>query len=156
MFRFFLSLVTILIVPLALANDEERQILDIIESTRVGWEQADGTPFRAHFLDWEGARYFESGGQNVGLADLIENHVEPEGHALALELKFNNPQIHIHDDVAWVLTDTVVKATIHSTGKKIHNRGFQTTVLKKVEGRWKVLHTHSSSRAVKPTAEHNH
>ena len=100
MFRSFLLSMTLLIMPTALANEDEQQILGVIESTRVGWEQADGTPFSAHFLDWSGARYFESGGQNVGLTDLIEHHVEPEGKALALELQFNNPQIHIHNDVA--------------------------------------------------------
>ena len=30
----------------------------IIEDIRVGWEQGDGDKFYAHFLDWEGARYF--------------------------------------------------------------------------------------------------
>ena len=32
-------------------------------------------------LNYEGARYFESGGGNEGLEDLIVNHVEPEKEA---------------------------------------------------------------------------
>lgn len=141
----FLTLLTLS----AQAETDEQQILAILEASRVGWEKADGTPFRNNFHDWDGARYFESGGQNVGLTDLIEHHVEPEGHALTLNLAFNNPQIQIHDDFAWVLTDTVVKATIKSSGREIHNRGHQTTVLQKIDDVWKVLHTHSSSRPVK-------
>ena len=72
----------------------------ILEDVRVGWEQGDGAPFYAHFLDWEGARYFEGGGQNVGLRDLVENHVEPEAE-LGLRLEFSDIQTHFEGDFAW-------------------------------------------------------
>lgn len=133
----------------ALASSDEKQIIAIIAAIETGWEEADGTPFRAHFKDFEGARYFESGGQNVGLTDLIEHHVEPEGHAISLDLAFNDPQIHIHGDFAWVLFDTVVKGTVHKSGRKLDSRGHETVILEKIDGEWKVLHTHSSSRPVK-------
>jgi hypothetical protein len=151
MHKIILASLLLMLSLSAQAESDEEQILAIIEASRTGWEQADGTPFRQYFLDWEGARYFESGGQNVGLTDLIEDHVEPEGHALTLDLEFNNPQIQFHGDIAWVLTDTVVRATVKSSGREIHNRGHQTTILKKINGTWKVLHTHSSSRPVKKT-----
>ena len=31
----------------------------VLEDVRVGWEQGSGEPFYTHFLDWDGARYFE-------------------------------------------------------------------------------------------------
>ena len=52
--------------------EDRAQLNSIIEAVRLGWLEADGTPFREHFLDFEGARYFESGGQNEGLTDLID------------------------------------------------------------------------------------
>ena len=52
-----------------------------MRSKKAG-SRGDGTPFREHYLDYDGARYVESGGQNEGLTDLIEHHVEPEGDAL--------------------------------------------------------------------------
>ncbi len=136
-------------IPTELMADDRDAIVGIIDDIRVGWEQADGKPFRKHFLDFDGARYIESGGQNVGLADLIEHHVEPEGDALKLELEFENPQIHVEGDFAWAIFDTEVRGTIYKTGRKIHNRGFETIVLRKIDGQWKVLHTHSSGRPVK-------
>ncbi|MDA9027911.1 hypothetical protein N9I12_03865 [Gammaproteobacteria bacterium] len=42
----------------------EQEIVDIISSIKYGWENGDGTPFRETFLDFKGARYIESGGQN--------------------------------------------------------------------------------------------
>ena len=135
------------------ANAEENDaatLAAIIDAVEKGWEQADGTPFRAHFLDFEGARYVESGGQNDGLTDLIDHHVEPEGDSLdALELNLTNIETHVEGDFAWAIADVEVKATVKRDGREIYNRGYETFLFRRVEGEWKVVHTHSSSRPVK-------
>lgn len=119
----------------------------IIEAVRVGWEQGDGTPFYAHFLDWDGARYFEGGGQNVGLRDLVENHVEPEAE-LGLKLGFSNIQTHFEGNFAWAVVDTEIRLTTKD-GRDIHNRGHGTYLFRWVDGAWKVVHTQSGSRTVR-------
>ncbi len=128
------------------AVEDEALITAIIEDVRLGWENGDGAMFRKHFLDWDGARYFEGGGQNEGLEDLIVHHVEPESE-LNLILEFTNVQVHFEDDFAWALTDTDIKLTLKD-GRKIHNTGYGTYLFRWVEGAWKVVHTHSASRAV--------
>ena len=144
---------TILLVFLAptfvSANDDEKAMRHIIAAIETGWEKADGQPFREHFLDFAGARYFESGGQNVGLTDLIDHHVVPEGDAIKLELAFTEHQFRISDNTAWVLVDTEIRGEIVKSGRQIHNKGFQTFIFEKVNGEWKVIHTHSSSRTVR-------
>ncbi len=78
------------------ASGDDQALIEIIDAVESGWENADGTPFRRHYLDFEGARYVESGGQNTGLNDLIEHHVEPEGDALTgLDLVFSDIETHI-------------------------------------------------------------
>lgn len=47
----------------ALAETDREEIKTILEGIVTGWEQADGTHFRKNFLDYDGARYIESGGQ---------------------------------------------------------------------------------------------
>ena len=134
----------------ALANDKAAQLVDIIQAIEQGWEQADGGPFRAHFLDVDGARYIETGGQNEGLDDLIEHHVEPEGDALsALELTFSNIETHLEGNFAWAIADVEVKATIRKDGREIHNRGYETFLFRRMDDEWKVVHTHSSTRPVR-------
>jgi hypothetical protein len=123
----------------------------ILEDIRVGWEQGDGSPFYAHFLDWEGARYFEGGGQNVGLRDLVENHVEPEGE-LGLRLTFSNIQTHFEGAFAWTVVDTDIQLTT-SDGRAIHNRGHATYLFRWVDGAWKVVHTQSASSPVRPASD---
>ena len=123
----------------------------ILEDIRVGWEQGDGAPFYTHFLDWEGARYFEGGGQNVGLRDLVENHVEPEAE-LGLQLGFSDIQTHFEGDFAWAVVDTEIRLTTPD-GRDIHNEGHGTYLFRWVDGAWKVVHTQSASRPVRTSAE---
>lgn len=118
----------------------------ILEDVRQGWENGDGAPFYEHFLDWEGARYFEGGGQNEGLQDLVENHVEPEAE-LGLSLEFTNVQTHFEGDFAWAVVDTEIRLTT-ADGRPIHNRGHGTYLFRWVDGAWKVVHTQSASRPV--------
>ena len=119
-----------------------------LEDIRVGWEQGDGSPFYKHFLDWEGARYFEGGGENVGLRDLVTNHVEPEAK-LGLRLGFSNIQTHFEGNFAWAVVNTDIQLTT-SDGRAIHNQGHGTYLFRWVDGVWKVVHTQSASSPVRP------
>lgn len=123
------------------------QIESILEDIRLGWEQGNGEPFYRHFLDWEGARYFEGGGQNVGLPDLVENHVEPEA-ALGLRLEFSNIQTHFEGSFAWAVVDTDIQLTTPD-GRNIHNRGHGTYLFRWLDNAWKVVHTQSASSPVR-------
>jgi hypothetical protein len=132
------------------ADENTEELVAIIGAIEAGWEQADGTPFRKHFLDFPGARYIESGGQNEGLTDLVEHHVEPEGDALeGLELSLTNIETHFEGEFAWAIADVEVRALVRRDQRQIHNRGYQTFLFRRVDGQWKVVHTHSSSRPVK-------
>ena len=146
----FVLILGLTLLGYASANEDNEELVAIIGAIEAGWEQADGTPFRKHFLDFQGARYIESGGQNKGLTDLVEHHVEPEGDALeGLELSLTNIETHFEGDFAWAVADVEVKALVRKDQRRIHNRGFQTFLFRRVDGHWKVIHTHSSSRPVK-------
>lgn len=132
--------------PVDTSHHDPAMIEAILEDVRVGWEQGDGTPFYEHFVDWEGARYFEGGGENVGLRDLVENHVEPEAE-LGLRLEFSNVQTHFEGAFAWAVVDTDIRLTT-SDGRDIHNRGHGTYLFRWVDGAWKVVHTQSASSPV--------
>jgi len=129
---------------------DDKAIKSIINAIQKGWEDGDGTPFRTHFLDYEGARYFESGGQNSGLSDLVENHVEPEKNSIPdLKLGLNDLKIHYEEGFAWATASTTIQGTIMSSGRILDNTGKQTWLFRNINGTWKVVHTHSSSRAVR-------
>ena len=136
--------------PAHAQDDDAAALIAIVDAIEKGWEQADGKPFREHYLDFEGARYIESGGQNTGLTDFIEHHVIPEGDALdSLELTYSNIDTHIEGDFAWAIAKTDFKATVKRDQSELHSRGFETFLFRRVDGEWKVVHSHSSSRPVK-------
>ena len=123
-------------------EDDSAALIAIIDAVEKGWVQADGKPFREHFLDFDGARYIESGGQNAGLTDLIENHVEPEGDALdSFELNLSNVETHFEGDFAWAIANVEVKALVKRDQRQIHNRGYETP------SRWCLPRRRASLRA---------
>ena len=133
------------------STDDETAIKEIIAAIEYGWENGDGAPFRKHFLDFEGARYVESGGQNEGLDDLVTHHVEPEKDTLEfLSLDFSNIEVHFEGAFAWALANTRVKGEVRRDGRSFDKAGHQTFLFRKVDDRWMVVHTHSSSRDYKP------
>ena len=132
-------------------------LIEIVDAIEKGWEQGDAAPFERHFLDFAGARYVESGGQNEGLRDLVDHHVVPEKDALVeLLLDLENVETHVEGDFAWAVADVEVKATIRSDGRTIHKRGYETFLFRRVSGVWKVVHTHSSTRSVVPEKQGDH
>ena len=144
----------VLLLTGAKAPSDADAIKAIIAEIETGWELGDGAPFRKHFLDFDGARYIESGGQNVGLDDLVKRHVEPEKHSLEfLQLDFKNVVVHFEGNFAWAIADTVVKGKVRATGKEIDKKGYETFLFRKVGKVWKVVHTHSSSRDAKPQTQ---
>jgi len=152
MFRQILSACLLMFaLSSAQAHSEADALKVIIADIASGWERGDGTPFRKHFLDFKGARYIEGGGQNVGLDDLVQRHVEPEKDALEyLKLDFSNIESHFEGDFAWALADTRIKGKVRKSGMEFDKTGFQTFLFRKVGGVWKVVHTHSSSRDTRP------
>jgi len=158
----FCAVVALLIQPFfpqaaQAEEDDAAKLAAIIHAVAKGWEQADGTPFRDHYLDFAGARYIEGGGQNTGLSDLVDHHVEPEGDALDnLKLQFRNIESHVEGDFAWVIANTEITAIVKKDKREIHNRGYETFLFRRVDGEWKVVHTHSSSRPVVEESGHEH
>ncbi len=139
-------------------NKEVKAIKDIIAGIEYGWENGDGKPFRDNFLDFEGARYIEGGGQNKGLDSLVSHHVEPEKDAMEyLKLDFANIEVHFEgDNFAWAIADTRVKGKVKKSGRTFDKAGFQTFLFRKIDDKWKLVHSHSSSRDYRPAKKHAH
>ena len=150
------SLLLMFCAALVANEQDESDIKKIIAAVKYGWENGDGKPFRQHFLNFSGARYIESGGQNEGLDDLVIHHVEPEKDALVfLKLDFSNIEIHVENDFAWAIADTRVKGEMRKNSLTFDKSGYQTFLFRKVDNSWKVVHSHSSSRDHKPQKSHH-
>ncbi len=138
-------------------NHDKEAILKIVDDIKYGWENGDGKPFRENFLDFKGARYIESGGQNAGLDSLVTHHVEPEKDALEyLKLDFSDIEVNFEGDFAWAVATTRVKGKVRNSERTFDKSGYQTFLFRKIKDQWKVVHTHSSSRDYKPKTDKKH
>ncbi|CAM4275714.1 nuclear transport factor 2 family protein [Gillisia hiemivivida] len=105
----------------------------------------------------EDSQVFESGGAEGTYANYIENHIGPElSHFNSFT--FSDYTIDAQIDLPYAFTAETYIYTLDLKPNKEKNRkaqiiskkGVATSVLKKVDGSWKILKTHSSSRNYTP------
>tara|TARA_B100001063_G_C16774286_1_gene563934 strand:+ start:4642 stop:5124 length:483 start_codon:yes stop_codon:yes gene_type:complete len=97
---------------------------------------------------------FESGGIEGTYANYIEHHLGPElGHFKKFE--FSDYEIDVEVDLPYAFTtETYIYTIVLNPDEKgesrtIKKKGVATSILKKMEGKWKIIKTHSSSRNAK-------
>ena len=94
---------------------------------------------------------YESGGVEGSYTHYIEHHLGPElGHFKSFV--FSDYEIDVQVDAPYAFTTETYIYTIvlipddKGNSRTIKKKGVATSILKKVEGKWKIIKTHSSSR----------
>lgn len=98
---------------------------------------------------------FESGGVEGNYENYAEHHLKPELEAFD-SFKFSNYKIDINIDLPYAF---VTETYIYTIGLKaneekgreartIEQKGVATSDLKKIDGKWKIIKTHTSARKV--------
>tara|TARA_R110000744_G_scaffold342872_8_gene448065 strand:+ start:1122 stop:1610 length:489 start_codon:yes stop_codon:yes gene_type:complete len=102
----------------------------------------------------EDSEVFESGGVEGSYAHYIEHHLGPElGHFKKFE--FSDYEIDVKVDSPYAFTtETYIYSIVLNPDEKgesrtIKKKGVATSILKKMDGQWKIIKTHSSSRNIK-------
>ncbi len=96
------------------------------------------------------SQVFESGGVEGTFADYVAHHIGPE-LAEFKEFRFSNYKVDVRLEPPLALaTETYnYKIVLKEDGRVIEKRGIATSILKKIGNEWKIIQTHSSSRAPK-------
>ena len=102
----------------------------------------------------EDSKVFESGGVEGTYAHYIEHHLGPElGHFEKFE--FSDYEIDAEVDLPYAFTTETYVYTIvlnpddKGNTRTIKKKGVATSILKKIDDKWQIVKTHSSSRNVK-------
>ena len=96
---------------------------------------------------------FESGGVEGSYAHYIEHHLGPElGHFKKFE--FSDYEIDAEVDLPYAFTETYIYTIVlnpddEGNSRTIKKKGVATSILKKIDDKWQIVKTHSSSRNVK-------
>ena len=99
----------------------------------------------------EDSKVFESGGVEGSYAHYIEHHLGPElGHFKSFT--FSDYEIDVQVDGIYAFTTEtyvytiVLKPNDKGESRTIAKKGVATSILKKIDEKWKIIKTHSSSR----------
>ncbi|WP_243396989.1 nuclear transport factor 2 family protein [Flagellimonas pacifica] len=99
----------------------------------------------------EDSQVFEQGGVEGSYAHYIEHHLGPElGHFKSFD--FSEYKIDVVVDLPYAFTTETYIYTIvlrpdeKGESRTIRKKGVATSILRKTDGDWKIIKTHSSSR----------
>jgi len=108
----------------------------------------------------KGATVFESGGSEGTYENYVDHHLGPELIHFNSFI-FSNYIIDVDVDLPYAFTTETYIYTIDlksnkkkgTVSKIIKKKGVATSNLKKIEGEWKIIKTHSSSRNIRKVSQ---
>ena len=128
---------------------EEIVVKKVMKTYKETLESLDVTESYALFT--EDSQVLEQGKIEGTYRDYIANHIGPElGHFESFT--FNGYEISVVLDMPYAFTTEsyIYNIVLKEDGRKVERKAAATSILKKDEdGNWKIIKSHSSSRAVK-------
>ena len=132
----------------AFAQADKDQVQEVMLSynSGIGTLSVDGLSD----LFAEESAVFESGGSEGTFGHYLEHHLKPELEEFK-SFKFSDYEIIITVDLPYAFTTETYNYTIvlAEDGRIFEQKGVATSILKKIDGHWKIIKTHSSSRSKK-------
>lgn len=93
------------------------------------------------------AQVFESGGVEGTFADYLAHHIGPElGEFKEFSFRDYKVEVRLEPPLALATETYIYRIVFKEDRPAIEKRGVATSVLKKIDGGWKIIQTHNSSR----------
>ena len=131
----------------AQTNDEAAVRAALLQSAS-SFEKNDIAAATRVWANDESLTVFESGHANYGWADYRDHHLVPEmGEMKNTKYAFTDIKIHLAGKTAWATFKYTISADVTSNGQQRHvdGGGLGTAVLEQRNGRWQIVHWHSSA-----------
>jgi len=125
---------------------EKNAVKSLMQSYKEILESLDVTD--SYSLFSEDSQVLEQGKIEGTYADYIANHIGPELSHFE-SFTFTNYEISVIVDIPYAFTTEsyVYQIVLKEDGTRLERKAAATSVLKKIDGVWKIIKTHSSSRA---------
>ena len=133
-------------------TDEVKSVTDVMAREAVAVEKGDLAALDKIWANSEDVTVFESGHANYGWTDYRNSHLAPELKEFKnTKYSFSDMKVKVDGKTAWATFKYSLAADMGT--RKIQSGGLGTAVLEKREGRWQIVHWHSSAprRAPAPT-----
>lgn len=133
-------------------TDEAKAVTDVLTQEVQAVEKGDLAALDKHWANSEDVTVFESGYANYGWNDYRNNHLAPELKEFKnTKYAFSDLKVKVDGKTAWATFKYTISADIKA--RKIESSGLATAILEKREGKWRIVHWHSSAprRTPSPT-----
>jgi ketosteroid isomerase-like protein len=134
-------------------TDEVKAVTDVMTREALAVEQGDLAALDKIWANSDDVTVFESGHANYGWSDYRNTHLAPELKEFKnTKYSFSDMKIKVDGKTAWATFKYSLAAEMGT--RKVESGGLGTAVLEKREGKWRIVHWHSSAprRAPAPAA----
>lgn len=131
---------------------DESAVREALTQNAAAFERGDMAALNRLWANDESVTVFESGHANYGWADYRDNHLKPE-MAEMKNTKYSLSEIkpRIAANTAWATFKYTISADLKD--RRVEASGLGTAVLEKRDGRWQIVHWHTSSSRRAPTPD---
>lgn len=136
-------------------DNDEAAVRDALMKSAASFEKNDLAMASQVWASDESLTVFESGHANYGWADYRDHHLVPEmGEMKNTKYAFIDIKIHLAGKTAWATFKYTISADVPDNGKTRHvdGGGLGTAILEQRDGRWQIVHWHSSAPRRAPAA----
>lgn len=125
-------------------TDEVKAVTDVLTREAVAVEKGDLAALDKIWANSEDVTVFESGHANYGWTDYRNTHLAPELKEFKnTKYAFSDLKVKVEGKTAWATFKYSLAAEMGT--RKIESGGLGTAVLEKREGKWRIVHWHSSA-----------
>jgi len=125
-------------------TDEVKAVTDVLTREAQAVEKGDLAALDKIWANSEDVTVFESGHANYGWTDYRNSHLAPELKEFKnTKYTFSDLKVKVDGKTAWATFKYALAADIGT--RNIQSGGLGTAVLEKRDGRWQIVHWHSSA-----------
>lgn len=126
-------------------DDDTAAIVEVLEALAQYSQEGNLEAIDTLYSSARGVHIIEGAGVNHGWADYRDNHLAPELATFEnFEYRYFSIEPQVRGDVAWSGFRYELSVDTPRGHTEIEGRG--TAVLEKMDGRWQIVHMHTSGR----------
>jgi|GEM_PF-379083 len=136
-------------------GDDEVAVRDALMKSALSFETNDLALAAKVWTNDESLTVFEQGHANYGWADYRDHHLVPEMNEIKnAKYQLSDIRVHLAGKTAWATFKYTISGDVTENGKARHvdGGGLGTAILEERQGRWQIVHWHSSAPRRAPAA----
>lgn len=140
-----------ILMTAAAQNDAEAAVRAVLMQSATGFERGDLAMLNRVYSNDESVTIFEGGYANNGWADYRDKHLVPEMKEMKnIKYTLSDIRVRVSGKMAWATYKYALGADRKES--RVDVNGLGTAILEERDGRWQIMHTHTSAPRRAPAA----